>query len=288
MFSTALIAPDSTNDGVREWGMFTADNGVFFRLKADGKLYAVVRSAGSDTEVDISASTPVGFDVTKGNLYDIRFQWRGVGDYFFYVNQQLVHTVNNLGVVTALTIQNPALPVCYTATRTTQDVSLIIGCADITSEGGVFHNRESYFSTATEKTGFSGTDVPVLSILNPLTVSGDVNTRTATLARITCYASKKSTFKVWTTRDSSLFTGAAFSTVNNGSVVQADTTASAFTVGSANLVTFIPVQAGGTRSVDNPYRDRIEFPVVRGDYLVVTCTISAADVDVVIEWGEQI
>jgi len=54
------------------------------------------------------------------------------------------------------------------------------------------------------------------------------------------------------------------------------------------LVTSVPVEVAVTRLVDNPYRDRIEFPLVRGDYLVVTSTSASGANDVVIELGEQI
>ena len=63
-------------------------------------------------------------------------------------------------------------------------------------------------------------------------------------------------------------------------------------VGKSDKITFKTnnqlVEATVSREVDNPYRGRIEFPIVRGDYLVVTCEATTAEADVVIEWGEQI
>ena len=38
LFSTAVWCPSKTADGIREWGLQTPENGVFFRLKADGKF----------------------------------------------------------------------------------------------------------------------------------------------------------------------------------------------------------------------------------------------------------
>lgn len=43
LFSLSIFLPNKTNDGVRDFGVFTAENGVFFRLKADGKLYACIK-----------------------------------------------------------------------------------------------------------------------------------------------------------------------------------------------------------------------------------------------------
>ncbi len=87
LFSTALWMPDKTNNGVRRFGLFTDENGVFFRLKADGKLYACLKSLSSETyEEEIDTTGIAGFDVEKGNVYDIQYQWRGVGNYKFFIN----------------------------------------------------------------------------------------------------------------------------------------------------------------------------------------------------------
>ena len=296
LYSTALWCPNKTNGTKREWGLFTTENGVFFRLKNDGLLYAVVRSNSIDTEVLIDTSSITGFDVEKGFLYDIGFQWRGVGDYFFYINQTLVHTVANLGTLTELSIQNPALPSCYNAVGTVGSfVEMNIGCVDITSENGDKNDREVYQSAFSENVSVS-TDTPVLVVQQPLQINSTTNTRTMTLARVTVHCTKKAVFKVWLTRDPTAITGATFQSLPNGSYVQTDSTdmnpaavrATSVTTASLSLVTAISTSANQEKSIDNPYRDRIEFPVVRGDYLLVTCTAATASADCVIEWGEQV
>jgi hypothetical protein len=103
LFSTALWCPSKTNNGIREWGVITAENGVFFRLKADGLLYAVRKSGGAENyEAVIDTSAVAGFDVEKGNVYDIQYQWRGVGNYKFFINNTLVKTFSTLGTLTAV------------------------------------------------------------------------------------------------------------------------------------------------------------------------------------------
>ena len=94
LFSSALWCPSKTADGVREWGVQTSDAGVFFRLKANGLLYAVRRSLTVEVAEELITTTGVsGFDVQKGNIYDIQYQWRGVGNYLFFINNVLVHTM---------------------------------------------------------------------------------------------------------------------------------------------------------------------------------------------------
>jgi len=297
--SIAGWLPDATADGVRDFGLFTTENGVFFRLKSDGKLYAVLRSGGVETrEEEIDTSAIVGFDVTKNNIYDIQFQWRSAGDYFFYIgdpaaqSQRLVHVFHNLGTLTAASIENPALPVAF---KVTGAADMFVGCADITSENGN-DSVEQYGSTRTKNYSGSGSDWPVIVVHNPQTIGGKTNTRTLTLARITVNATKKTAFDVWTTRDGTAFTGMTLAPAKVGSFVLTDSTnasgsavrATAVDLAKLDFVTTINAEANVRVQTDNPDRDRINFSIVRGDYVVITCEDATATADVVVEWGEQI
>jgi hypothetical protein len=129
-----------------------------------------------------------------------------------------------------------------------------------------------------------------------LQINGKTNTRDLQLARISVTCSKKATFKVWAGRSLDAFTGGTFQTINAGSFVQTDSPSKATGAVSVTAVntallrniTSIPVEAAAPREVDNPLRERITFPIVRGDYLVVTCTASTAIADCVFEWGESV
>lgn len=304
LFSCALWCPDKTNDGVRDWGLcLHNEDGVFFRLKSDGLLYAVLERGGVIVKEDlIDTSVLTGFDVEKNNIYDIQYQWRAAGNYKFFIGdpatgaQKLVHTFNLLGTLTTASMENPALPAHFHCERTTENVSMYIGCADITSENGLANNTEVYGSGYSESVSVS-TNTPVICVYNPLQINGKSNSRTLTLARLNFTCSKKAVFKVWMTRVPGDITGATFKTSgNSGSYIETDSTdmnatavrATSVNTSSMRFITSVPVEAASRISVDNPYRNRIEFPFVRGDYLVVTCTAATATADCVIEWGEQI
>jgi hypothetical protein len=142
----------------------------------------------------------------------------------------------------------------------------------------------------------TGTNTPILVIRQPLLIGSETNTRDLTLARISLNCSKKAVFKVWTTRDATAFTGGTFVSVNQGSYVECDspdTVATAVRVTAVDVaklrfVTAANVEAAVPRNIDNPWPAGIVFPIVRGDYIVVTCTASTATSDVVVEWGEHI
>ena len=303
LFSTALLAPNPTANAIREWGVGTEQNCVCFRLKGDGKLYAVRISGGilkDEEEIDTSAIK--GFDVSKNNIYDIQFQWRSAGNYKFYIGNpetgasQLVHKLCNLGQLTEASIQDPAVPIRFLVVSNSE-VSMDVGCADVTSENGSQEPLQ-YESADISNRAVNGTNAPVMAIHSPLTVgaTGRINTRSITLARISVTCDKRAVFRVWSTRNPAAFTGATFRDVNQGSFIKTDSPDSAVGAVSAtavntalmNRITTIPTQALQSREVDNPYPQGIVFPVVRGDYVVVTCTATSANADCVIEWGEAI
>lgn len=303
LFSTALWLPAKTNAGVRDFGLFTNENGVFFRLKSDGKLYAVLRRASVEVREElIDTSALAGFDVEKNNIYDIQFQWRSAGNYHFFIGdpatgvQKRVHTFDNLGKLSTASLEDPALPVAYKATRTTQDVVMNVACADVTSENGAKAVYQ-YDSAFAEALSINGTNLHVITVRSPLLINGKTNTRTVQLARINFSSTTAATFKVWTGNNPAAITGGTFVGIGNGSFIETnspDTVAGAVRATSVNValmknIVAVPVQAANPRSMDNPMPGLITFPIVRGEYIVVTCSASpATTVSTVIEWGEVI
>jgi len=294
LFSAALWCPSKSNDGVRCWGLATADNGVFFKLKSDGNLYACQVSGGTLIKEELIDTSDVsGFDVEKGNVYDIQYQWRGVGNYKFFINLTHVHTFQNLGTLTSLSMENPALPAYFSSEYTSEEVAMHIGCVDISSENGEDDRLQPQSAYAADS--INGTDIPLICIYNPLLIGTVVNTRSINVARITLSSDKKATFKIWRTRDLSGITGATFAAIGQGSYVETDspdtvsgaTKATSVTTSKLELITALPLVANSTKEYTNP-DPRIDFTMVRGDYLVITASVSVGALEAVIEWGEAV
>lgn len=301
LYSTSMRLPNKTADGTRDWGLGTTENQILFRLKTDGLLYAVRRSGNVEVAEElIDTSVLTGFNVEMGNIYDIQYQWRGVGSYKFYIGDpstgglKLVHTFNLLGTLTGLSIENPAMPVCYSVQRNTEDLTLFSGCVDVTSENGGQLDDEPY-SSYSESVSINGTDVPVLITRLPDLIGGKTNTITTVFARMSVNLSKKGVFKLWVTRDSTAVVGATFVSLDGESVTETDSpdrVAGAVRATSVDItkmifIAAINVEANG-RSVVESVRNRdIRIKVVRGDYVVITCTASTSTADAVYEWGEE-
>ena len=177
--------------------------------------------------------------------------------------------------------------------RTTADVAMHIGCVDISSENGSdnkLQKRAAYANISR-----NGTDLPVISIYNPLLIGGQTNTRTVIPVMISFSCDKKAIYKIWRHRDAGLLTGETFVALGAGSFVQTDSpdtvagavAATAATVTTMELIDVVNVQANGVgESIQHD--SRVDVILVRGDYLTVTATTSSGLCDVVIEWGEAI
>jgi len=288
---------------VRDIGGFTERNGVFIRLKTDGELYAVLRSAGVETHEEIiDTSTLNNFNVEKNNIYDIQFQWRSAGNYLFFIGDPvsgvsvLVHKIDLMGKQDAASIENPSLPAAAKATRFTEDTVIILPCFDITSENGR-DPVEQYASAYAEDVSIpAGEKTPVIVIHNPLQINGETNTRDIELQRINVTSNKKASFKVYMSRDPDVIdAGRVLQRVSGASFVESDTPdmnpsavrATTFDESKANFIMDLIVEANVPSKSDNPNTDKIDFEIVRGDYLIVTCESNAADVRAVVEWSEH-
>lgn len=219
LYSTAGWFPDPHLDAYRKWGLFCGclsdarRSGVYFELEGDGAswaLYAVVKSYGTvQVKQDITDLIPSGVDISKNNLYDIQYQWRGAGDYFFYINQQLVYRAEFLNTMQELTIWTPALGLGFECfTHTTTPVYMHYGCIDVTSEGGAMDARQfASISTGDTLVGVTTTGTATLGVRLPRTVDYNgntvVNTRDIMANKLTSWTRDEASVQVWVARDTS-------------------------------------------------------------------------------------
>ena len=215
LYSTAGWFTNPTALMTREFGTFTAESGVFFRLKSGGTLVGVIRTtttAGGTVDTEYSLTIPVGVDLSKNNVFDIQYQWRGAGDYKWFINLQEVANSNTLGTLTQLSMFNPALPAAWNSINLGDNSPMNFGCVDITSEGGK-DNGKTYGSVninnQSGQVSISGTgnfNIPIIAIRSKATVGGLINTRDTLALLASAYADQRSIIRVWATRDNTAIT----------------------------------------------------------------------------------
>ena len=128
-------------------GVFGGVDGLGFGYNGTsfGILY---RHHGSDTWIPQSTwnyDTMLGngtksgktLDPTKLNVFQVKFQYLGGGNIFYYVLNDytgrwvMVHMIQNAGNLTAPILRNPSMPVMFEARNTTNTSALIIKTASV-------------------------------------------------------------------------------------------------------------------------------------------------------------
>lgn len=121
-------------------GIGTSNDGFFFGY--NGATFGVLRRQnGSGTWVDQTdwsedpcdgtASFPT-LDFTKGNVFQIKFQWLGFGEISFYIENPdtgtlvRVHRIQYANTATTPSVFNPTFPFCADAANTTNNTSIAI------------------------------------------------------------------------------------------------------------------------------------------------------------------
>jgi|GEM_PF-2950195 len=210
IYSTSSFLPNKAALAERSFGVFTSEAGVGFRLRG-GIFYAFRRTtvSGVTTDTEEVITVPVEVDLEKGNVFDVQFQWRGVGSYFFYINLKLVHTFDLLGTLDELSVFNPALPCAFECINAGEAATLEVGCVDVTAEGGK-DNGKTYGSigTSTESgsIAISGFNVPVLVVRNKKQFGTLINTRDVLALLSTAYGDQRCVLRIWATRDETAIT----------------------------------------------------------------------------------
>ena len=209
IYSTSAFIENPNALMNRSFGTATEENGAFFRLES-GTLYGVVRTTrgGSTTEDKVELDT-IGIDLSKGNIFDIQYQWRGVGNYKFFINLKLVGSFNYLGSLSELSMSNPANPLFFESENLGDNNIIRFGCVDVSSEGGK-NNGKTYgsigISNQTGSVPIIGYNVPVLVVRSKAIVDGKINTRDAIALLINAYSDSRSILRVWHTRDATAIT----------------------------------------------------------------------------------
>lgn len=291
LYSTAIILPDPIFTGSRGFGLYSIYNGLFFELVGNDVSWHldIVRRTTkggitTDFRTDITSFLPTGFDISKGHVYDIQAEWRGLGDIFIYVDLKLVFTMQLLGTLDALSVSNPALHVAYGISNVgASPILMYAGCVDVTSEGGHKSNK-IYTSQSTGTTllptNNTGRAMIAIKIPNDILYNGipTAYTRDMVLTEFTSFC-KDEAFR-------SVMFGRLINTTNLDNVagwnvasdskyewIINDTGAldAAYQLDKANMVNVYTTRTEKDYSIShtNPDADHADFYFTAGDIIVV-------------------
>lgn len=189
---------------------------------------------------DGNGNSGITLDPTKGNVFQIKYQWLGYGAIFYFVENpnsgefMLVHTDRYANTNTRPSISNPTLPLCVAVKNTTNNTDIVLrtvsmsGFVDgIQKDLGV-RNTESKISANT-----TTNEIPILTIRNKSVYQGRLNRTRIELVGFgfeTDLTSKSAIFRVY--RNAILTGPSSFSDEDiDTSVVEFDTSATGISGG---------------------------------------------------------
>lgn len=310
IYSSSIIIDTPDNNANHDFGCGTIENAAFFRVR-NGDVYACIRykiNGTINTIEELISNTPKGFDLTKGNIYDIQMQWRGVGNILFYIGDEstgaskMVHRMNFLNNLDRLSTTNPVLPLFFQVQNITENGTLRCGCVDLSSEGG-YEDKGEYGSigmiTQSGSIAITGFNIPILVVNIKDLYNSNINTRDVLSLLASAYSDNRAVFRVWQTTDDTALTlnNQTWTDCGDGNMrfVRYDqpdvVTPMVLDTAKADLIFTARVDMDSTYSTSALFEGRTDIYLTPGEYLVFTMhreNGASANVGVTFEFSELI
>ena len=253
----------------------------------------IAQSSWNVDVMDGSGVTGMTLDQTKGNVYQIQYQWLGFGQIQFFIEHDddgsfdLVHVIKYANANTVPSLNNPTLHLSMTAANTSNTSDIVLQSASMI--GGVqgrINQGRLFDAIVVETTGVGTTETPIVSIHNHTVYQSTLNRVEAILEFIGVSFDASSANKPAVVRITlnPTLVAATFSDVSTAtSIMSKDTTATSLSGGS---VIFAQSLAEGA-PLNLDFADK-NIKIEPGDTLTLSLEASngTIDPDVTIGWKE--
>jgi hypothetical protein len=250
------------------------------------------QSSWNVDKFDGTGTSGVTLDPTKGNVYEIKYQWLGFGLITFSIEDpddgdyHVVHRIAYSNANTEPSLQNPTLPLHIMSKNTSNTSNLTIKTS---SMAGFVEGKNAALSILNAKsnniTGLATTELPVLSVKNRIVHQSALN-RVAIKPEFVSLATEGNKPTIFRIRANPLLTGSVdFTDVDAAtSVVATDVGASGVSGGRELLTTVL----GKTDSELINFHE-LDKQLEPGDVLCITAEAtsgSAQEATVSLTWNE--
>jgi hypothetical protein len=188
-------------------------------------------------------------DVTKGNIYEIRFQWLGVGVVQWFINTNLVHQMVHPNTLAFPYMRTATLPLTWEVINT--GASAVGGftaiCGHVTSQSGAFPPAKTFAAISGARSTTAATEFPLLSLRSKQTLNS-VDNRIPILPRQLSLSESAGNRTFVIVRLGATLTGPAWTSVDAQSSVEFDATATALTGGI--VIARYALAGNGDRDLD--------------------------------------
>ncbi len=209
MVSSTVICPDPHKHGVRNWGLSLPSDSLRFQLEGDGTdwdLYAFRKTdQGIQTNEPLKQYLPDDFNIEKAHNYHIQFDI--IGNVYYFIDEILVFSENNVNTLDGPLISDPALPFVFESLTYEQGTELVLKCfsLDISIEGGMDDFRIQGSVSNIDPVTVQPTGTAALAVRVPRNVDYNGNSvfysRAITLNKVTNWCRDESALRLYIIRD---------------------------------------------------------------------------------------
>lgn len=254
----------------------------------------IAQSAWNGDKFDGTGDSGVTLDPTKGNVYQIQYQWLGFGAIDFLVEDaldgrfKLAHRIEYANANVVPSVDNPTLPLCAMSENVSNTSDLVVKTG---SMAGFVEGKQVLLGPRRGASGkeiaLTTTPLPVLSIRNNRIYQSKLN-RTKVKINFVSISVEHTKPVIVSFYENATLIGASWSDVDaSTSVMQVDTTATAVTGG----VFLFALDLGKTGSQIIDFRSSLEAVLVLpGNHLSAVAVASSgnnAEVDISFNWIEE-
>lgn len=293
------------------WTAVSSNNVVYFTRRIAGPAGASTFNAGAtgttatfailttgvaptetfipQTEWNVDKAT--WLDQTKGNVFQIRFQYLGYGNAFFSIENpttgrfEPVHMIQNANTRTSTVMRNPNGLLLWEAQNNGSGTGVTIRGASAAAflEGALQYYGQERATYATRTIG-AATETPVLSIRTANVDANIFSTKQLFPLRVSAAADGTKIVTINIYKNAGL-TAAQFTPVNTGSIALKDSSATAFSTTGATLVYSFQLSKTGQDTQD--LRQFNTFLSLAESLTVTAVSANGSDVSISLAWDED-
>jgi hypothetical protein len=250
---TQFQADQGNANQVKRWGYFDDNDGLFF-AKSGTTLQVVRRTSTSGSPVDYPVAqadwnydkldgtgpSGVAIDITTGSIWELQFQWLGVGVVNWYLNGILFHQMRHPNTIAGPYMRTATLPLTWEIENTgASSPSWITAiCGSIMIEGGADEPDYTFGVFNAADVAVSTVERPLISIRPKLLYNG-IENRMVVVPFLAAIATdgKRASYRL--VMDGTL-TGASWASASTQSSVEYDGSATALTGGLTLIRGLLP------------------------------------------------
>ena len=164
IWQTVVSGPTDAGQ-VYRWGYYDDSDGLYWQHDSSGLRFGL-RTSTDGGVTNTLYSVAGSRNLERGNIYEIAFQWLGVGLVRTWVNGNPAVQVPNAGQRAQVYMKTAYLPLSYEARGGTGAATLKVICASVQSEGGTFPPKPTFAQrrNASLSVSAGAANVPIISV----------------------------------------------------------------------------------------------------------------------------